>query len=374
MPSVSLKDARGPLALALDIGSSSVRALCFDLDGRSVAGSECQIAYALAVTGDGGVTADAPALFEIARSCLDGALTKVAATPCAIACVGVSCFWHSLMGVDAAGKPTTPVLMYSDTRSADAVSALRRDYDQRDVHVRTGCVIHSSYWPAKLRWLRATSPRAVARTAHWQSFAEYALARICGAGPTSVSMASATGLLDIRRAVWDPDALEMAGIDVAALLPIAERTEPLGPIRRALAARWPALAAAAWYPALGDGACANVGVGALSRKRIALTVGTSGAMRVAVPAPPGAALTIPEDLWAYRLDRGSVLLGGAITNGGKVAAWLGDLFAASFDGPAMDAAWAMEPDGHGLTFLLFLAGERSPIWNDRATGVVAGLT
>src|SRR5690606_40531440 len=59
---------------------------------------------------------------------------------------------------DASGKPVTPVLYWADTRSAKQVAALRAELDRREVHARTGCVIHSSYWPAKLRWLCETRP------------------------------------------------------------------------------------------------------------------------------------------------------------------------------------------------------------------------
>jgi gluconokinase len=68
------------------------------------------------------------------------------------------------------------------------------------------------------------------------------------------------------------------------------------------------------------------------------------------------------------------VLGGALSNGGNLLAWLGDLLDIDFGDATIEAAGGLPPDGHGLTLLPFVAGERSPAWNDQANGVIAGLT
>ena len=140
------------------------------------------------------------------------------------------------------------------------------------------------------------------------------------------------------------------------------------------ASRWPALADAQWFPALGDGACANVGSGAIGPSRIALTVGTSAAVRMILPRPPDQAWVVPDGLWAYRLDRQRAVLGGALSNGGNLLRWIWDTTGTDRDDETTMAAAALAPDSTGLTFLPFLAGERSPGWHDDASGVIAGLT
>jgi gluconokinase len=149
---------------------------------------------------------------------------------------------------------------------------------------------------------------------------------------------------------------------------------PAGRLREGFARRWPALEGANWFPALGDGACANVGSGAIGPERIALTVGTSAAMRMILPRPPGEEWAVPPGLWAYRLDRCRAVLGGALSNGGNLLRWVWNTTGTRQDDAATKAAIALPPDSTGLTFLPFLAGERSPGWHDDATGVVAGLT
>src|SRR5207244_12763745 len=72
--------------------------------------------------------------------------------------VGTSCFGHSLIALDDAGRPLTPVLGWRDTRSAGAAAWLRRRVDPASVHARTGAHLHPSFWPAKLAWLAAAEP------------------------------------------------------------------------------------------------------------------------------------------------------------------------------------------------------------------------
>ncbi len=375
MSFVPLAAAEAPLALALDFGTSSLRALLFDRGGRAVEGSEEQLRYRLRTTADGGAEADAGELFELLVRCVDGALGRAGGRAGEIVAVGTTSFWHSLLGVDGAGEPVTPLFYWADTRAAEAAVALRRELDEAAVHARTGCRIHPSYWPATLRWLVDTDPDRFARAARWVSFAEYAARRLCGedGAGVSVSMASGTGLLDVHRLAWDEPLLAHLGLAPDRLSPLVD-VAPGAMLAPSYAERWLPLAGVPWYPALGDGACANVGSGAVGPGRIALTLGTSGAMRLVLPEPPGERFPVPPDLWAYRLDRDHAVLGGALSNGGNLHRWTRELVGLPDENEATAAAAAVHPDGHGLTVLPFVAGERSPGWHDRAAGVVAGLT
>ena len=159
-------------------------------------------------------------------------------------------------------------------------------------------------------------------------------------------MASGTGLLDVHAMVWDAEMLEVSGIGVDRLSPLVDLGPP-GCLRADFANRWPALADAHWFPALGDGACANVGSGATGPSRIALTVGTSAAVRMILPRPPDQDWTVPEGLWAYRLDRERAVLGGALSNGGNLLRWIWDTTGTDRDDETTTAAAALAPDSTG---------------------------
>jgi gluconokinase len=361
--------------LALDAGTSSVRAVAFDAEANPIVGGEAQLSYTLQTTADGGATYPAERLFDLTVQAVDGIVAFLGARTADVAAVGVTSFWHSLMGTDGAARPTTPVLYWADTRSAPDAVALRGQLDAEAVWQRTGCRLHPSYWPAKLRWLARTAPQGFGATCVWLSFAEYALVRLCDAPASAVTicMASGTGLLDVHSLTWDDPMLAAAGISVDRLSPLVDLGPP-GRLRDEVAARWPGLAAAAWFPALGDGACANVGSGAIGPSRIALTVGTSGAMRLILPLPPGAPWSVPQGLWAYRLDRCRAVLGGALSNGGNLLRWVWETTGTEAGDAVTAAAVALPPDATGLTFLPFLAGVRSPGWYGDATGTIAGVT
>lgn len=327
--------------LALDVGTSSVRARVYDERGRHDSDSEAQIAYA--------GCEDPEALVEAARAVL--ARSRAAGGP--VAAAGVSCFWHSLLAVDGRGRPLTPVLGWSDTRSAAQAERLTRVLGAEEVHARTGCYPHGSYWPAKLAWLAETEPDLFRSAGRFLSFPDYLQLRLAGDARTSLSMASGTGLLDLEGCCWDGPLLEALGLDAGRLPEISD--EPAGTDEP-------------WFPALGDGACSNVGVGCVTRERAALTIGTSGAYRAVFEAERAEPR---RGLFLYRLDRRRLVEGGSLSDGGNLYAWLRrtlQLAAGTGDLGERPA------DGHGLSFLALLGGERSPGWNPRARGAIAGLS
>ena len=356
------------VVLALDIGTSSTRALLFDHRGRSIPGSECQISVDLIATHDGGAELATEPLFELVCKTIDATAAR-ATSP--IASVGISCFWHSLLGLDADGAPVTPVYLWADTRSRFAVEAIRQAYDPDQLWRNTGCFVHSSYWPGKLRWLQESDPALIGQVHEWVAFSDFLLRRLVGYRGTSVSMASATAMMNQHTCQWDDLAIRAANIDPGTLPTINATSESLGPIQTDLATRWPTLASAQWFAAYGDGACANVGSGGTGPNRIALTVGTSGAVRMVEPMRRISEAT--DNLWTYRIDAERAVLGAAISNGGKVVEWLSERTGGAIGDTDWDTAAALPIDAHGLTVLPFLAGERAPIWNDWVTGAIVGL-
>lgn len=303
--------------LALDVGTSSVRAQRFD-DRAEPAGELQQEEY----------DTDDPA--EVAA-----AVQSVLADEEPDA---TSCFAHSLVAVDADGDALTPILGWRDTRSALAAEWLARRLDAAAVHARTGAFLHPSFWPAKLAWLAETEPEIFRRATRFVSFADY----LRGGSETSLGMASTSGLLDLTTHDWDEELLATLGLGRERLPEIAD--VPL----------WP------------DAACSNAGAGCTTRERAALMVGTSGALRIlyeterAQPKP---------GLFLYLADGRRVVEGGALSDGGNLFGWLERTLA----DPSGSLA-ERDPRDHRLVFLPFLGGERSTGWNPEARGTIHGLT
>jgi gluconokinase len=359
-----------PVVVALDVGSSSVRALAFDRLGHGL-GLERQLPYEPTTTPDGGVEIDADRLVDLAAEALDGLLAALGPRATRVAAVATSTFWHTVLGLSSDDRPATPVYSWADTRSVDAVEELRARVDEKAYHARVGCRLHTSYLPARLWWLRGRDPAAFRRARRWASFGEYLGLRLFGELRTSISMASGTGLFDQWARRWDPGILETLGLGAEHLGTLVDLDQPFRGLRAEFAARWPALARTPWMPALGDGACSNVGAGCTTADRAALMIGTSGAMRVCFAAD---AVSIPDGLWCYRVDGRRLLVGGSLSNGGSLYAWLTGTLALPPLAEVEEALEAMEPDAHGLTMLPFLAGERSLGWAAGARAAIAGLS
>jgi gluconokinase len=354
--------------LALDIGTSSVRAALYDYRGNLVPGTMVKNERTLTVTDDGGAEIDADEAFEQTLSAIDDVLAKSLKIKGEITHVAASSFWHSLVGVDAKRKPTTKLLGWADTRSREQTAILRKRFDEAEIHSRTGARFHSSFWPAKLLWLKKTDPKAFARTDKWLSLSDYIALKLCGAAVTSVSMTSATGIFDIRKCTWESSLLKFVGLKPTNFPVIGDKSAAFR-LSPKFTKRWPQLATALWFPAIGDGAANNIGAGCILPSKAALMIGTSGAMRVAYKGEPPA--SIPSGLWCYRIDRERVIIGGALSDGGGLYQWLRDNLKLPKD---VEAAIAKRPPaGHGLTFLPFLAGERSTGYHDNARGSIIGL-
>jgi gluconokinase len=344
--------------LAIDIGTSATRATIFDARLRAVRGTVARVPHAVVVDASGAATLDPDAVLAGVATCVDAALRRLGRRADEVAAVGTSALWHSLLGLDRRGKPTTELFTWADLRAGESARALAAKLDPKEFHRRTGCYLHSSYSAVKLHWLRETRRDDFRRTARWVSLPEYLSLRLAGAASVSHAIASATGLYDHGTATWDPEILAAVGIGSEALSPISD--EPVSALRAPFARRWPSLPRAAWLPGIGDGALANVGSGCAVEGSAAISLGTSGAVRACFRARRGVA---PSGLFEYRLDREYVVVGGAVSNGGSAIEWATRLFGRGANGV---------PD-HGLTVLPFLSGERTPWWDDRAIGAIAGL-
>jgi gluconokinase len=320
--------------LAVDVGTSSVRAQIFDADAQER--EPARRSY----PGEN----DPARVVTLVREAVEEAVGDESYDA-----VGGSCFGHSLLAVDEHGKPLTPILGWRDTRSAAAADWLSRRLDGTAVHARTGCQIHTSYWPAKFAWLAKEEPDVFRGAKRFVSFCDVVYAELLGKPvPASLSMASATGLLELHARAWDEELLETLGLEAERLPDIDDASID------------------GWFPALLDGGCSNLGVGCVAHDRAALMVGTSGAFRTvyetaeAEPRP---------GLFLHWLDDRRVVEGGSLSDGGSLVHWLSETLKDA-DGTLGDR----DPDTHGLTFLALLGGERSPGWHQHAKGAVTGLT
>lgn len=371
MSTVSRDQAQSPLILSLDIGTSSVRAGLFDRLGRAVDGLEARESQEIRATKEGVSETHADFLLERVWGCIDTVMVHAGSLSTQIRGVGTCTFVGNILGVDRNGSAMTPLRTYADTRADDEAERLRKEFDETEVHDRTGCRFHPAYLPAFFRWFAQAERDLFHRVHRWVSIGEYLDLKLFGDASVSYSVASWNGLLDRHRLVWDEPLLRALPIRVEQLSPLTDSNIPRLGLVPEFSKRWPALRNVAWFPALGDGAAANVGSGCISPARVALTVGTTSAMRAVVDGPVG---HLPSGLWCYRVDGRRSLPGGALSEGGGLFAWMKNILQLGDPAQLETGLAAMEPDGHGLTVLPFLAGERSPGYAGHARGTLHGLS
>jgi len=359
-----------PYILALDVGTSSTRTLLFDATGAAVPHIVSQKTYELNTSDDGEVSVDADVLVDAVAQTIDEALKAAGPLASQIGAVAADTFWHSLIGVDADNNPLMPLITWEDTRPRQAAGELCSQLNEEEIHARTGARLHASYWPAKLRWLAKTSPEVLQQAAQWLSFGEYLHRRLLGRSICGLSMASGTGMLLIRDCTWDIELMGMLGVRPEQFPTLGDLHDSVSGLRPEYASRWPTLRDIPWFPAIGDGAAANIGSGCATEENWALTIGTSSAIRVVVPAE---SIVPPMGLWLYLVDAKRGLLGGALSEGGNVFAWMSNTLRLPSLAEAEPRVAAIPPDGHGLTILPFISGERSLGWHAAVRATVAGI-
>jgi len=367
------------LIAALDIGTSSTRALLFD--GARYTGRHAQVEYALISEEPGAAELDPMQVMQAVVECI-AHLSEGAPAP--IEAVALSSAMHSLLAVDADGTPLLRALTWADNRASAAAEALKADPESAYIYAATGVPQHPMSPLAKLLWLRQARPQVFQQADKFVSLLEFVCHRLFGVWQVDHGIASASGLYNLAAREWDHAALQAAGIDEERLSPLV----PPGAVLTGLAPAYATsmhLAAATPFVLCGaDGCLANLGAGALAggaasiTRRAVLTIGTSGAFRMTVDRP---ATDAQMRSFCYALGPQQFVIGGATNGGGLPLRWLRDNFPQLHAGREGDdpynalAALAAQarPGAGGLLFHPYLAGERAPLWNAQARASFIGL-
>ena len=354
------------LVLALDIGSSSTRSALFDEKARLMGGTDARREYAVEYSADGAAEISPYRLLTAVRACLRETLRERRSPPLSripIIGVGASAFWHSLLGLDGAGRPLTSIFTWADSRSSPDARALREEFDEPKIQAETGCMLRASFWPAKLRWLRRTNRPLFRNVAHWVSPADWVFEEIFGAGPSSYSMASGTGLYDLRTKSWHAPLCEACGLRLQTLGAIANTSGNPSSVS--------GLECAEVFAPIGDGAAGNLGCGADIHGRIAMNLGTSAAVRM-LENRRASRSTIPFGLFRYAVDGDRTVMGGAVSNAGNLRRW-GER-ELRIIGAEQNILNRKVAANDKLVVLPFWVAERAPTWPEELRGTIFGVT
>ena len=370
------------VVVGLDSGTTATKAVTAGADAR--VRDLVSVGYPLRVPAPGHAELDADRLCAAAVEALAGVARAAAARGDRVVALSLSAAMHGLVPLSADGAPRGPLLTWADQRGADAAAALVADGRAGPLHDRTGTPVHAMSPLVKLAALGSSDPGAVRAAPRWGGVKELVVAALCG-GPLVVdrACASATGLYDLRGRRWDAEALALAGVGTGQLAEVLPTTAVLPGLRPEVAARTGLPVDLPVVVGASDGVLANLGVGAVRPEVAAVSIGTSGALRVVVREPvvdPG------HRVFCYALTDELSVIGGAVNNGGSVVRWAAQALitgsgrphpegedADLLDAALLEEAAQVPPGSDGLLCLPYLLGERAPWWRSGLTGAYLGL-
>ena len=366
--------------IGVDLGTTSTKVVLFNMKGKSVAYANNP--YPLYQDTPDMAEEDPEEIFEAVISGLTEVMRRGDVKPGELKGVSFSSAMHSLILMDEKDQPLTRVITWADNRASKYADQLKQNGLGQELYSHTGVPTHPMSPLIKLIWLRNEQPELFKKATHFIGIKDYILFRLYGEYVQDYSLANATGLFNIFKMDWDKQALEVAGVTREQLPRLVSTEYQLTGLARSYAEVTGIPVDTPFIMGASDVTLSNLGVNAIDPGVLAVTIGTSGAVRVVVDKP----VVDPRGrLFTYYLDDGKWVVGGPVNNGGIVFRWVRDqLFS-----PEKITAEQMQIDSYeiltdiaskipagadGLLFHPYLGGERAPIWDANARGSFFGLT
>jgi gluconokinase len=359
--------------LGIDIGTGSTKAVAVDPGYKAFEVSQNHYpAYSLK---PGYHEQDPEVIWKAFNDCLNNITEKISPEAKLVA-IGLSSAMHSLIPVDNKCKPLSNMMTWADARSSDIAEQLLNSSSGKNIYQITGTPIHAMSPLCKIIWTRENDPTLFKKTHKFISIKEYIWYKLFNEFQVDHSIASATGLFDIEKLKWSNKALKVAGITKDQLSEPVSTSYSRSDLYTSPAFLHTTFKGVPFVIGASDGCLANLGSSAISPGNAAITIGTSGAVRIASPKPVSNFKTMT---FSYRLDEETYVCGGPVNNGGIALQWLlkdffGNKNLSKVDYTSLfEQVDATEPGCNGLIFLPYLTGERAPIWDTKSCGTFFGI-
>jgi xylulokinase len=361
----------GGLLAGIDLGTSGVKLALFDVDGRprGMGRGAC----AVEAPRTGWAQADPELWWRATARALAEACAEAGTSPGEIAAVGMGVLFPTVAPLDGQLRPLHPSILYNDGRSVAQVAAIERVMPRAAYESVTGnALVPGTCAATSIRWLADERP-AVYRAARVFAGAHtYLAARLTGEIATDPSHAALSGLVDIRDPTrWSQELCDALGVDVARLPRIAASAEAIGGVCPRAARQTGLRAGTPVAIGAGDAPAGCFGAGARDGRTAVYLAGSSDCLTVPLRCPRESrawvnCAYIPPGVW----------LGiGTATSSGASADWCArEVFGEGGFAAMVDAAAQSPAGAGGVTFLPYLQGERTPVWDPRARGLFVGLT
>ncbi len=352
--------------IGIDIGTGSTKGIAIDESGE--VHQSLSVSYPTHVS-NSYHEQNPEEITDAFISCIQS-ITKKLGPP---ASIGISSAMHSIVLVDADGKPITPLITWADGRAIPQAKALQESVVGEKIYNTTGTPIHPMSPLCKIKWFAENEPDKLKNAYKIIGIKEFIWWKLFGIYEIDYSLASATGLFDVNSKTWSSVAMEYAGITLGKLsIPVATNfTRHLDKTK--ILQDFGVDAHTQFTIGASDGCLANLGSNAIEPGVAALTIGTSGAIRVASKHPLFHFEAMP---FSYILDDDTFIIGGPINNGGSTLKWFIEEILQQDENvfeKLLEKTARVKTGAEGLLFLPYLMGERAPIWDADASGVFLGV-
>ncbi len=357
--------------IGIDIGTSGTKVVAFSHEGDIV--GNAYESYEPVAAPPGRHELSPEVLFRAFENALSSLLVQLQGKG-NLTAISFSAAMHSLLLIGKDHQPISNLITWADLRSRDQARELRNSELGLELYRLSGTPIHPMTPLTKIIWFREMQQELFQRTIRFISIKEYIVFRLTGKYLVDYSIASATGLFDIYRLQWNPQALSLAGIQPGQLSEPVTTThiEPVDFVFSNGTILQTKLVLGA-----SDGCLANLGSNAVHPGDVSLTIGTSGAVRMISSKPN---YDPKSRIFNYILTPELYVSGGPINNGGVLLKWYTENFlgkevddGADFE-TFVNEALQVEAGCKGLIFLPYIQGERAPVWDADAKGVFFGVT
>lgn len=353
--------------LGVDIGTTGCRCVAYTDEAEVVATAECF--YPTASPQPGWAEQDSDLVLTQVEECIKVAIKSAEEAYYRVTLISFSAVNHGLIPL-CEGKPLRPCIIWADNRSAPITEQWRSEGRQKEFYEKTCCPIHPMYLPGKLVWLSKEEPEIFQRADHFLSLKELLFYRWFGRFVIDASIASSTGLFNVKKFNWDEEILRTTGIRPEQLSEIVPTTNIFSGVNQEVSHRLGLSSDVRVIIGAGDGVLSSLGAGALGPGEVTVMIGTSGAARITVGKPT---LDSQERTWCYYLAEGAWVVGGAINNAGLTLQWVREKWLNGIPFEEVEKLSAQVTSGsEGLMLMPFLTGERSPNWKPSIRAALIG--
>ena len=355
--------------LGIDIGTSSCKAALFRPDGTAAAsgGSEYPVSY----PEKGRAEQDPRDWWNGVCRAVRNLIGESRIDPAEIAGIGVDGQSWSAVALDSSGEVLCPTPIWTDTRSAEICRETAERIGEEKLFALCGNPAQPGYtWP-KILWYRKHRPEVFSKTAKILQSNSYIVYRMTGEMTQDLSQGYGLACFDMRKGCWDEEACETLGIPRHFLPEIVPCHRVVGKLTREAAGQTGLIEGIPVVAGGLDAACGTLGAGVVSPGQTQEQGGQAGGMSICIDRYAAD----PRLILGFHVVPGRWLLQGGTTGGGGALKWLRETMCPELSFAEMSTLAEQAPAGSGsVTFLPYMAGERSPIWNPGACGVFFGLS